>query len=90
MSQEEVYKQLVESTVQILRSIVEDTSIPRNIRRAASDAISVLLSGKGSLEVRASNAISILDEISNAPNMPIHARTKIWECLGKLEQIKGA
>ncbi|MGL6298455.1 MAG: UPF0147 family protein, partial [Methanobacteriaceae archaeon] len=35
-----------------------------------------------------STVISMLDEISNDPNIPIHARTLIWEILSKLESIK--
>ena len=62
--------------IQVLNMINEDTSVPRNIRRAASEAIEALRDPKiESKAVRASNAISILDEISQDPNCPLHART---------------
>jgi uncharacterized protein (UPF0147 family) len=38
--------------------------------------------------VRAADAIVILEEISEDPNMPMHTRTIIWEVLGALEQVK--
>lgn len=63
--------------IQVLNMISEDTSVPRNIRRAASESIAALNDAniKG-MAIRASNAISILDEISQDPNCPLHARTK--------------
>jgi hypothetical protein len=41
-----------------------------------------------SLGVRASNAIAILDEISQDPNMPQYTRVKLWSVAGLLEAIK--
>ncbi|HQA80853.1 MAG TPA: UPF0147 family protein, partial [Methanoregulaceae archaeon] len=37
--------------------------------------------------LRAAEAISKIDEISNDPNMPVHARTRIWELVSQLETI---
>lgn len=73
----------------ILSSIVEDTSVPRNIRRAANDAITSMEDETIEfLAIRASNAISTLDEISQDPNCPLYARTKIWNAVSVLETIK--
>ena len=41
-----------------------------------------------SLGVRAANAISILDDISQDPNMPQYTRVKIWNAVSLLEAIK--
>ena len=38
--------------------------------------------------IKASTVISILDEISNDPNIPIHARTLIWNVLSELESVR--
>jgi uncharacterized protein (UPF0147 family) len=74
--------------MQVLNMINEDTSVPRNIRRAASEAMDALSDDKiESMAVKASNAISILDEISQDPNCPLHARTKIWNAVSILETI---
>ncbi|MFQ6088697.1 MAG: UPF0147 family protein [Candidatus Methanofastidiosia archaeon] len=70
-------------------AVVRDTSVPRNIRRAASDAIKQLKREEFSERVRAYSAIEILDEISNDPNMPMHTRTVIWQILSELERIEG-
>ncbi|MDO8869467.1 MAG: UPF0147 family protein [Methanobacteriaceae archaeon] len=72
----------------ILKHITEDTSVPRNIRRAAEESNEILNNEGEDSTVRASTVISILDEISNDPNIPIHARTLIWEILSELESIR--
>jgi len=38
--------------------------------------------------VRASNAISTLDEISQDPNMPPYTRVKLWNVASILEAVK--
>jgi uncharacterized protein (UPF0147 family) len=67
---------------------MEDTSVPRNIRRAAEESRDLLAANDDEPSIRASTVISILDEISNDPNIPIHARTLIWEVLSELESIR--
>ncbi|GAB6103064.1 UPF0147 family protein [Thermococcus atlanticus] len=75
--------------VQVLKEqVVQDTVVPRNIRRAAEQAIEALLDRSKEPAVRAADAIVILEEISEDPNMPMHTRTIIWEVLGALEQVQ--
>ncbi|BAW30774.1 MAG TPA: UPF0147 family protein [Methanothermobacter sp.] len=76
-----------ERVSEILKNIMEDTSVPRNIRRAAEESNEILQDEEEDVTIRASTVISILDEISNDPNIPIHARTLIWEILSELESI---
>ncbi|MCK4432888.1 MAG: UPF0147 family protein, partial [Methanomicrobia archaeon] len=68
--------------------IVQDTTVPRNIRKAASDAINFLKEKGKEDKVKAYSAIEILDGVSNDPNMPMHARTIIWEVLSELERVE--
>jgi hypothetical protein len=51
-------------------------------------ALTYLRDARLSPGVRAANAIGALDEVSQDPNMPLHARTKIWQVLSMLETIK--
>jgi len=74
---------------EIMARVAEDTSVPRNIRRAASEAREALLKEKEDQVVRAASAIMILDEISNDPNMPVHTRTTIWNAVSILETVRG-
>jgi len=76
-----------ESILEALDRIIQDDTVPRNIRRAASEIKENLLHGKDSLAVRAATAISILEELSSDPNLPMHVRTLIWNVSSQLERI---
>ncbi len=83
MSEEEK----IEECNQVLDRIINDNSIPKNIRRAAKNAKEELLDKETDLTVRATNAISELNEVNDDPNIPIHARTKIWDAISLLEEL---
>ncbi len=78
----------IDQSKHLLRQIADDSSVPRNIRRAANEAIAVLENESDSPAVRAQNAIAILDDPSQDPNCPNHARTKIWHVSSLLEPIR--
>ncbi len=78
---------IITQSLEILTRIADDDSVPRNIRRAADDARSKLQNQEEPEAVRASYVISILDEISNDPNMPLHTRTLIWNVASQLEKV---
>jgi len=80
-------KDIITKSVDILARIVGDNSVPRNIRRAADEAKTRLLDRAEAEAVRAAYAISILDDISNDPNMPLHTRTLIWNVASQLEKV---
>ncbi|MDR0901000.1 MAG: UPF0147 family protein [Methanobrevibacter sp.] len=73
---------------ELLMFIKGNKTVPRNIRRAADESNDILTNEKEDETVRASAVILTLGEISNDPNIPVHARTLIWEILSKLESIK--
>ncbi|MEM7821424.1 MAG: UPF0147 family protein [Candidatus Aenigmatarchaeota archaeon] len=75
----------ITKAISFLDQIINDKTVPKNIRKAAEDSKNVLNS-KESLEVKISTAIHILDEIINDPNMPVYARTKIWNAVSILEE----
>jgi len=78
----------IKQAIIMLQKIVNDAAVPRNIRRAATDAIRQLQVQSLSPGVRAANAIGILEEISQDPNMPSHTRTAIWNIVSILETVK--
>ncbi len=82
MSDEKV-KQIVE----VLNQVVKDTSVPRNIRRSAEEARNILLKEDEDIKNRSSSALYILEEISNDRNLPMHARTVIWNVASELETL---
>lgn len=73
--------------IQMLEQIIQDRTIPKNIRKAAEDSKNAL-SSKESVEIRISTAIHSLDEIINDPNMPLYARTQIWNIVSRLEEMR--
>ena len=84
----EEYEGRIKQALVILNEVSNDTTTPRNIRRAAKTAMDTLQVTGLSLGVRAANAISILDDISQDPNMPPYTRTKIWNIVSLIEAIK--
>jgi uncharacterized protein (UPF0147 family) len=84
----EEYEERIGQAKSILGLISEDTTTPRNIRRAAKQSIDVLESSENTPAVRASSAVSILDEILQDPNMPPYTRVKLWNVMSLLEAIK--
>ena len=84
----EEYETRIKQAVAVLGLVSEDTTTPRNIRRAAKNAIDVLQTGEYTPAVRASNAVSILDEILQDPNMPPYTRVKLWNVMSLIEAIK--
>ncbi|MCX8176305.1 MAG: UPF0147 family protein [Candidatus Bathyarchaeota archaeon] len=83
-----MYEQTIGQALTILKDISEDTTTPRNIRRVAKSAIDTLQDDSKTYGVRSANVISMLDEISQDPNMPPYTRTKIWNVVSLLETIK--
>ncbi len=70
-----------------LDQLLEDTTVPKNVRGALARAKEKLLHPDAD-ESGVSAAIYTLDEISNDINLPMHARTMIWNILSELELLK--
>ena len=82
------YEERIQEAMNMLGMVSEDTTTPRNIRRAAKQSITGLQVEGDTPAVRAANAISILDEILQDPNMPPYSRVKLWNVMSLLEAIK--
>lgn len=76
----------LKSVIKLLDDLAEDSSIPRNIRRGATDAKETLIK-KESLDVTVASVISRLDDLLNDPNIPTHGRTAIWSIMSALESL---
>lgn len=84
----EEYEKRIKQALVVLGEVSEDNTTPRNIRRAAKDSMNTLQTTEYTAAVRASNAISILDEILQDPNMPPYTRVKLWNVMSLIEAIK--
>jgi uncharacterized protein (UPF0147 family) len=74
--------------VEALDELVEDPSVPRNIRRGAQSAKDELAKPRVALDVRIASAVYVLDDLANDPNLPTHGRTTIWSIISSLESFK--
>jgi uncharacterized protein (UPF0147 family) len=84
----EEYEERIKQALGVLGLVSEDNTTPRNIRRAAKDSMDALHNPEFTPAVRASNAISLMDEILQDPNMPPYTRVKLWNVMSLLEAIK--
>jgi len=75
------------SIIELLDRIINDRTIPKNIRGAAENAKKSIMSDDPE-DVKISAAIHYLDEVSNDPNMPVYARTRLWQVSSLLEQAR--
>ncbi|NPB02671.1 MAG: hypothetical protein GXO28_07170 [Methanopyri archaeon] len=83
------YSQIFEQCRQLLdERIIQDDQIPRNVRRAAKKAIEILEDEGQSPGVRASTAISTLEEVVNDQNTPEYARPVLLQVIAALEQVR--
>ena len=84
-------KNIDEAITQIRQQIevlLNDNSVPRNVKAALDEARKALDVKEESYSVRASGATYKIDEVSNDINLPPYARTVIWNILSMLESIK--
>jgi uncharacterized protein (UPF0147 family) len=78
----------LEPVIKMLDEILEERGVPKNIKKAVEESKNYLNNDKMQPEVKISAAVHRLDEITNDPNMPIYIRTKIWNIMSILEQIR--
>jgi uncharacterized protein (UPF0147 family) len=84
----EEYEDRIKQALAVLGAVSEDNTTPRNIRRSAKDSMDALQSKEFTPAVRASNAVSLMDEILQDPNMPPYTRVKLWNVMSLIESIK--
>ncbi len=80
-------EQKVKAIIEMIDSVLEDTSVPKNIRKALSDAKG-RLNGSEEVIVKVSAAIYLIEPVSEDVKMPALARCQIWAIISALESIK--
>lgn len=69
----------------LLDDVSQDNAVPRNIRKNAQLISAKLKQTELAFPVRLNAAVSLLDEMSNDPNIPLHSRTQLWQVASLLE-----
>jgi|TARA_B100000959_G_C14959619_1_gene615221 hypothetical protein len=81
-------KEAFDNAMQTLNQLATSHSTPKNFKKTISDLINDLKSEEYSISVRAANAISALDDITQNPNIPSFVRTSLWQVVSTLESIR--
>lgn len=77
----------IQQIIDMINMVLEDTSVPKNIRTALSNA-KMRLQSNDDLIVKVSSAIYMIEPVSEDVNLPSYARTQIWSIISALESIK--
>jgi len=81
-------KESMKGAIETLNQIASNSSTPKTIKKSISDLVIDLNKEEHSLSVRAANTISLLDDVTQDPNMPSYVRTQLWQAVSKLESIR--
>ena len=87
VSKEENIK-FFDNAMSSLNQLATSPSTPRNIRKSITNLLGELKSEEYSMSVRAANTTSLLDDITQDPNMPSYVRTSLWQIVSILENIR--
>lgn len=85
---EEKNQEYLQNAIDTLNQVAANPSTPKNIRKNIQDLANELKGGEYSMSVRAANAISLLDDITQDPNMPSYVRVTLWQAVSTLENIR--
>jgi len=88
MATKEQNLEFLNNSVSTLNQIATNPSTPKNIRKNIADIVEQLKSDEYSIAVRAANTISLLDDVTQDPNLPSYVRTSLWQAVSTLESIR--
>ena len=88
MADEKENQESMKEAIDTLNQINLSSSTPKTIKKSVSDLIVDLKNEEFALAVRAANTISLLDDITQDPNLPSYVRTQLWQAVSKLEGIR--
>ena len=88
MATKEQNLEFLNNSLSTLNQISTNLSTPKNIRKDITNMIEELKSDEYSVSVRAANTISLLDDVTQDPNLPSYVRTALWQAVSTLESIR--
>ena len=88
MATKEQNIEFLNNATSTLNQIATNPSTPKNIRKNIADIIEDLKSDEYSISERAANTISLLDDVTQDPNLPSYVRTSLWQAVSTLESIR--
>ena len=88
MATKEQNSEFLNNATSTLNQIATNPSTPKSIRKNIADIVKELKSDEYSISVRAANTISLLDDVTQDPNLPSYVRTSLWQAVSTLESIR--
>ena len=88
MATKEQNLEFLNNATSTLNQIATNPSTPKNIRKNIADIVEELKSDEYSISVRAANTNSLLDDVTQDPNLPSYVRTSLWQAVSTLESIR--
>lgn len=76
----------IQSIIESLTEIGEDTTVPRNVRQKIEETITIL-NKEDELSIKVSKALHFLEEISDDVNLQPYTRTQVWNIISILEKV---
>jgi hypothetical protein len=74
----------IDSSLELLDEIIEDSSVPKNIKQTCEKVKSILLEN-GDEKVKIDSAIQNLDLLADNASVPTYTRMQIWNVVSLLE-----
>lgn len=74
--------------LELLEIIVDDPSISKNIRSVLREIKAELENCEGDPAIKIDAALQRIEDLGLDPNLPIYARTQIWNLTSLLEAAK--
>ena len=88
MATKEQNLEFLNNALSTMNQLATNPSTPKNIRKNVADIVEQLKSDEYSISVRAVNTISLLDDVTQNPNLPSYVRTSLWQAVSTLESIR--
>lgn len=79
---------MFEQIIMLIKQVADDRTVPRNVRTKCEECVTILQNEKQELSIRIGTVITDLDEVSNDPNIPMYARTMVWNIVSALEALR--
>jgi len=79
----------VDATLSRLDDALRDSSLPKRVKLVLERVKGDIAGNKKDKDISITSAIYDLDELVNDVNIPMHAKTVIWDIIGVLEALKG-
>ena len=79
-------KENLESLFQTISELVEDPSVPKNVKTKLGSIIT-LLKEEGDLSIKINKALDELDDLAEDTNLHPYTRTQIWNLVSVMESM---